>query len=169
MKTIYILLGKRGAGKSFIGNLIQESYRVPFIQVEPFFINATNNGKEMTDEIFTQVWNEIRKTIESKLVTNDSVCFESMGVYDSYLNFEKQLFKTYIVKRVLVRAEPETSLNRVKTRDIDKHVPMNEEDLLEVNKHIDLAVTADDCDFVIENKNGTSRQELLNNIQDLIG
>lgn len=43
-KTIYLLLGLKGSGKSYIGALIEEEYGVRFIRVEDWVLKIKREG-----------------------------------------------------------------------------------------------------------------------------
>ena len=45
MSTIYLLIGAKGSGKSFIGNLMEREFNIKFLRVEDWVKNV-KTGKE---------------------------------------------------------------------------------------------------------------------------
>ncbi|WP_445637409.1 hypothetical protein NSTC745_02522 [Nostoc sp. DSM 114161] len=43
MKTLFILIGAKGAGKTYIGTLVNAHTAIKFLSVEPIWVNHLHN------------------------------------------------------------------------------------------------------------------------------
>lgn len=50
MKTVYLLIGPKGSGKSYIGNLIENELGIKFLNVEEFFIDLLENPDKLDEK-----------------------------------------------------------------------------------------------------------------------
>lgn len=133
MKTVFILVGPKGTGKSFIGDLLNRKLGVHFLRVEPIFIENMKTskltGKARDEEGFLKVLAEI----DSLLSQKDTITIESTGASGFFPSFLDSLRKKYSVRLIAVRTPLNRCLERVKTRDQSIHIPVSDDRVNEIN------------------------------------
>ncbi len=165
MKIVYILIGKKGSGKSYIGKLIENKLGIKFLQVEPYFINSKEEYKSINVESFNKEWQMIEEFIDRFLNKNERIVFESLGTYRSFKVFLARLQKKYCVKLIKIETSDKLSLERTKKRDNTNHVPMTVELIKNINKIANREKY--NYDLIINNENA-SDEEILNSFKELI-
>ncbi|MFH1770140.1 MAG: AAA family ATPase [archaeon] len=130
MKTIYLLIGPKGSGKSYIGNLIEKELGISFLNVEPFFMRSEEEANNLDEEFFEQAWKKVEEEIEKY----DKVILESIGTFDSFKEFLKELEDSYDVKLIKVKSPLDLCIKRIRDRDKEVHVPMSKETIEKINE-----------------------------------
>jgi predicted kinase len=134
MKTIYLLIGPRGSGKTYVGKLIQDKLNITFLNVETFFIRAEKINKKLDEEKFKKVWLKIEKRIDKILTTKKSVAFESIGIFQSFKDFLTRLNLKYQIKLTRIKTPLKLCDERMATRKPGTHAHMTKADIALVNK-----------------------------------
>jgi shikimate kinase len=136
MKTAYILIGPRGSGKTYVGKLIEKELGIKFFSVEPYFLDIAiaSDYEAGNDELFAEAWQKIGEAIAKHFENNDKIIFESLGTFNSFKEFLKELQKKYEVKLIKIEAPQELCVSRLKNRDVASHVPMDEGLVEKINK-----------------------------------
>lgn len=152
-KTLYILVGARGAGKSHVGTLIEKEFGVPFLNVEPFFIAVNPEGNAEDGDAFVRAWHNVSREIASILSNHTAVTVESIGIFDSYFDFVENMKALYTVVTIFVETDKGLCDERVFARDCGAHVPATQESLnayyqmlKKTNARHDLIIQNNDCD-----------------------
>lgn len=136
MKTIYILIGPKGSGKTYIGELIQKKLAIKFLSVEPYFLHATDDAEVLDEKSFAETWKKIGMEISKHFKNYDKIIFESTGTFKSFKKFLNTLQKQkeYEVKLIKIKTPQELCLRRTGKRDISRHVPMSKKLIKRINK-----------------------------------
>jgi len=134
MKTVFLLIGKRGSGKTYIGRLIEKELGIRFLSVEPYFINAKEEYKSINTKSFDKEWKQIEGVINRFFNSNNKIIFESNGTFKSFKDFLSRLQKNYKVILIKVDTSDKLSLERTRKRDNTNHVPMTQELIKNINK-----------------------------------
>jgi shikimate kinase len=165
-KTIFLLIGPKGGGKSFVGGLFEEYFDIPFIPVEDWLIKSSK-GKDFRDESHLQAsFETIESGIRENIRHQDKLVFESTGLSQHFNKMLNNLHKDHKVVPVFIYAGMHRCLQRIRKRDQDKHIYISEEDIIEINH----AVMEKDQIFEhrIDNTN-KSIEELLVELKIIIG
>ncbi|MCK6692936.1 MAG: ATP-binding protein [Thermoanaerobaculia bacterium] len=133
MKRIFILIGPKGSGKSFIGSSIQESLGIRFLRVEDIALQVKNNRAFNHPDYVKDVFSAIEQAVRAQLQAADEVVFESTGLTEYFDRMLESLQKDFEVKLIRIAADQETCLERVKQRDQSVHVPVSDEHVLQIN------------------------------------
>lgn len=167
MKTAYILIGPRGSGKTHIGKLLEKELGIKFFSVEPYFLNiaVAEDYRSGNDKLFVQAWREIGETVARYFKDNDRIIFESLGTFNSFKEFIKELRRKHEVKLIKIKAPQELCISRIKNRDIASHVSMDEELIERINKMA--AEERYPFDLVIDNEK-TSDAEIVKAFKDVL-
>ena len=135
-QTIYLLLGLKGSGKTYIGERMKAQYGIHFIRVEDIVKslkgNRSHKDPEFQEEAFTAIEHSVREALKS----HKKVVFESTGLTPFFKTMLANLEADFKVKKVNVMADAETCLERIKARDASIHIPFSEQEIVELNKEI---------------------------------
>jgi hypothetical protein len=154
--VLYILIGPKGAGKTYIGTLVDQHTEIAFIRVEPVWLGL-QPGEDG--------WKKVESVIEATFQAHPKVMIESLGAGDGFHGLHAALAEKYPIKLIRVYADPDTCLARVKTRDSANHIPVSDDRVAEYNK-IAAAVTYD-WDLEIDNDRPASDADILAAIRRL--
>ena len=162
-KNIYILIGQKGSGKSFTGQIIQDKFGVKFVRVEDIAKRIKRN-REVDDEsyhrdAFTEIELHLRRVLEDE----PSVVFESTGLGVHFDQMLQNLKSSYKVITIGIKTDPDLCLKRIKSRDQSIHIDVSDKDVKYINSLV--RQRNFECDFEIDN-NG-SRGELISLLHDI--
>jgi hypothetical protein len=161
--SVWILIGPKGAGKTFIGALLERERGIPFLRVEPVFLEVIEREGRKDDEVFGLGFSEVADRIDRRLIgadtTTDTLVIESTAAWHRFGEFLDRLRTHHRVRMVRVETPPDQCIDRVRTRDAAAHIPVSDPDVRLINE----AATAVDfpVEGTIENANGTTEADLL--------
>lgn len=155
-KTLYMLIGPKGSGKTHIGSVVGRHTGIVFLRVEPIWL-----GLEPGED----GWSKVEAAIDSLFRQHDKLMIESLGVGEGFARFRASLAKKYTIRMIRVYAEAETCLTRVKTRDHTQHIPVSDDRVQEYN--LLAAAVVYDWDLEINNNEFAAEDEILKAIQAL--
>ena len=124
-KTVIMLIGPKGSGKTHIGTVIEKKANIPFLRVEPIWLSL---GPGIDG------WNEVELAVDAVLAGADSVVIESLGVSDGFQRLRKNLASKYDIKFVRVVASLKTCLRRVRRRDKANRIPVSDGEVEKYNR-----------------------------------
>ena len=124
-KTVIMLIGPKGSGKTHIGSVLEKTTNIPFLRVEPIWLSLTA-GQDG--------WYEVERAIQDHLVENDMVFIESLGVSEGFERLRNKLQRKYAIKYVKIRALPETCLERVRNRNKADHISVSDDNVEQYNR-----------------------------------
>ena len=82
-KIIYLLIGPKGSGKTFIGSLFNQ-YGVEFVRVEDW-AKEVKGSRDVTDKSYIdEIFRLIEELLTEKMHQTDRIVFESTGLTDSF-------------------------------------------------------------------------------------
>ena len=149
MKTVYILTGLKGSGKTYIGNLLSERLSIPFLRVENIFLKTKTNDPLKDQNYISSGFTNVEKEIRSLLTGIDQLTIESTGITTQFDTMVSNLKKDFIVKLIKISAFPDLCFKRVKDRDQSDHISVSDDQVLEINKLA--AKVSLDYDLIIHN------------------
>ena len=158
-KHIFLLIGPKGSGKTFIGTLIQEYFNIDFVRVEDRVTNVRKERNLDDPEYISDAFYIIEEGVRNALENVDQIVFESTGItlnFDLMLSSLKQDFKVTTIKII---AEPEICMDRVRTRDQSMHINVSDEKVKEINAAVELKRFR--ADYSIENSNKMLKDLLM--------
>jgi shikimate kinase len=124
-KVLYMLIGPKGAGKTYIGMLVNTHTDIQFIRVEPIWLSlqAGENG-----------WKKVEQVIDTTFQSHNKVMIESLGAGEEFGKFRASLEKKYTLKMIRVYADLDVCLARVKNRNSADHIPISDDKVEQYNK-----------------------------------
>ncbi|HEY9816669.1 MAG TPA: AAA family ATPase [Candidatus Obscuribacterales bacterium] len=140
--TLLILVGPKGAGKTFIGTALESHLKIKFLNIESIFLDLLRqkpdlNGIAMEHQGFQLVLDQLDKLA----LIHPTLCIESTGTAQTFSDLMATIRQHFRVVLVRVYAPLETCLERVKARDAAIHLPVSEARLRQINAYA-AAVTA---------------------------
>jgi shikimate kinase len=155
-KTLYLLIGPKGSGKTTIGALVDAHTDIRFIRVEPIWLSlkAGEDG-----------WRKVEATIDAAFERGDKVMIESLGAGDEFRAFHASLKRKYTLKMIRVYADLATCLARVKRRDSADHIAVSDDKVEQYNRIA--AAVVYDWDLEIDNNGPAADADVLAAIRSL--
>lgn len=158
-KTIILLVGPKGSGKTHIGTLCERLAGVRLLRVEPIWL-------EHKGVSYSVVISEIVSRVKQMSETTDVVVLESLGLGEPFTLLLAALREAHCVKLVKVTAPLEVCATRVRTRDQSLHIPVSDENLQAYNS---MAARVElDWDLTLENHPPLSPEAILGGISELV-
>lgn len=164
-KKIYLLIGQKGSGKSYIGTIFEKEFEIKFIRVEDY-VRHIKKEHDIFDEIYLKkVFDSIEYCIRKELIDTDNIVFESTGLSAYFDKMLESLKKDFQVTTIGIQAESNNCLSQVKKRDQSIHINISDDQVSLINaKVIERNLLTD---FLIYNED-KSEKELINEIQKII-
>lgn len=157
-KTLFMLIGPKGSGKTHIGTLVNQHTDIVFLRVEPIWLGLK------PDE---DGWEKVEAVIDAMFQKHDKVMIESLGVGEGFTKFHASLAEKYSIKLIRVYADLETCFTRVKTRNNAEYIAVSDDKVTEFNK-IAATVTYD-WDLEINNNEFAVDEDIIRAIQSING
>jgi predicted ABC-type ATPase len=155
-KTLYMLIGPKGVGKTHVGSLVDRNTDIEFIRVESIWLGL----RDCEDG-----WEAVEAAIDLAFRSHDGVMIESLGAGPEFRSFHASLARKYTIKLICVRAGADTCLERVRGRSRNEHLSASDEDVARYNRVA--AAVEYDWDLVIENDPAASDSDILASIESL--
>jgi predicted ABC-type ATPase len=124
-KTLYMLIGPKGSGKTHIGSLVSANTNIVFLRVEPIWLSL-QPGEDG--------WTKVIETLHGLFAQHDEVMIESLGAGDAFRDFDSRLAGQYVIKKIRVLTALDTCLERVRTRSALNHIPVSDDKVVEYNQ-----------------------------------
>lgn len=160
-KIIYLLIGQKGSGKSFIGTLLEKEFGIKFIRVEDWAKKIKKDRNVDNEAYLKQVFEEIESGIRDSLTDKDKIVFESTGLTEYFDIMLESLRRDFQVTTIGIYVDSTTCLERVKSRDQNIHINFSGDQVLMINNQV--RERNFETDFLIINEN-KSEKELINEI-----
>jgi len=135
-KTLHILIGPKGSGKTFIGSLLQRELGIPFLRVEDIALCVKRERSHQDESYVREVFAAIESAVRERLRTTDELMIESTGLTEAFDLMLARLEQDFRVNLVRVRAGAETCLDRVKQRDQSLHVDVSDAHVRQINQMV---------------------------------
>lgn len=148
-RQILLLIGPKGSGKTFIGQLLQQDYHINFLRVEDWVKEFKRKPNLNSDDYLRQVFGLIEEGVRKALGENRIITFESTGLTDHFDTMIASLKNNFQVTTIGIKTDPDLCVQRVKTRDASMHLPFSESQIRVINKAAMLKNIA--TDFQLDN------------------
>lgn len=161
-KFIYLLIGPKGSGKSFIGILMERYFGIKFVRVEDW-AKTLKRDREIHDESYLQeVFKSIESGIRKTLETHNKIVFESTGLTPYFTQMYNNLSRDFSLISININADDATCIKRVKERDQSIHIHVSDEQIYAINKQV--RANNFKADFTILNE-GKTEEELVQELK----
>lgn len=136
VKIIFLLIGQKGSGKSFIGTIFDKEFGIKFVRVEDWAIKIRKDREVVNEEYIKQVFEYIEKGIRDSLTKVDKLVFESTGLSEYFDQMLESLSRDFRVATISIYADSNLCLERVKSRDQSIHVNVSDEQVSIINRKV---------------------------------
>ena len=155
-KTLYMLIGPKGSGKTYIGRLVGKNTDILFLRVENIWLslNHKENG-----------WKKMEQKIDQAFKSFNKLMIENLGAGKGFHHFCESLNNKYNIKFIRVFSDLDICLDRVMNRDNKNHIPVSDTKVVEYNKIAAQVVL--DWAIEIDNNGPASDSEILRAIRCL--
>jgi dephospho-CoA kinase len=130
-KTLIILIGPKGSGKTYIGTLLEKRLKIPFFRVENVWLQLQE--EKLSPSYLKKGYQNVNNEIDIQFTESNKLIIESTGTYN-FKSFLNDLQDKYNVKLIKIFAEPDICLKRVKMRDQSLHVNVSDDIVIDINK-----------------------------------
>ncbi|MBN1415747.1 MAG: hypothetical protein JW973_11655 [Bacteroidales bacterium] len=164
-KQVYILIGPKGSGKTFIGTLFKNYFTIDFIRVEDWILKVRNGRDIEDDDYIRDVFSTVEKGVKKALRETDNIVFESTGLSKHFDQLIDNLRSDFNVITIKINADLGICLNRIQTRDKSIHISVSDDQVEKVNK---LVIAKNmRTDYAIDNNN-KSADDLIFEIKAIL-
>ncbi len=152
---IIVLIGPKGAGKSYIGRLIEKTYGCHFLHVELIFLDVQKRGLPFEEYVATG-YRLVQEAVEALVHQQQCVIFETIGIADTFWKLLTSLKQQYSVFVIQVRVPLPVALERVFRRDQTHQIQLDKEVIAHMNEQ---SVQMErEYDLILENEQATDAQ-----------
>ena len=158
-KSVFILVGPKGSGKTHIGSLLETEIGLKFLSVEKLGIENAKKSKLTGYDRVKESFHEEEEEIDRILAQRDAMSFEATGSSEYFLTVLGRLRSKYKVRLIRIVSPLETCCRRIKQRDASAHLPVSDEMIKLINEKaekVDL-----DWDLTIDNSDQLHSGQIL--------
>lgn len=156
MKTLYLLIGPKGSGKTYIGDYINSNTEIHFLSVEPIWLALPQNENG---------WQQVSEAIAQCFIKSDKVMIENLGAGDGFNHFLIKMKELYSIKLIKVDTDLDLCFRRVKERNNKNHIPVSDDKVKEYNNIASKVVLP--WDLVINNNGQQTIEKIKEKILNL--
>ena len=164
-RKIFLLIGPKGSGKTFIGSIFKKRFNIDFIRVEDWFLDLKKSVDIDDDKYVRQSSQTIEKGIREAILERDCIVFESTGLTVHFDNMLFSLKSDFTVVTIRINTDIELCLKRVQERDQTIHINISDDQVERINSMVVLKNQT--TDFSIENSN-KSTNSLIKEIRRIL-
>lgn len=136
-KKLFILIGPKGSGKTYIGRILNKEKIIKFLEVEPFFLKAIDDNKLVTIldiSVQKEAYKLIKNKISELFASNDSILIEQTGAIELFNKFYSEMQRNYDVFLIKISAPQNLCLKRIKDRTNNNQINMSSYLINKINK-----------------------------------
>lgn len=115
-KTVFILVGPKGCGKSHVATIVEKYFSIPFLNVDKLGLENIPKSKLLGEDLIIEGFRWEEAKIAEILQTEDSVIFEATGSHDYFFTVLARLRSNYMVKLIRVSAPLDKCRERITNR-----------------------------------------------------
>ncbi len=134
LKTVYVFIGPKGTGKTYIGSILEKEIGLKFLPVEKLGLENIQKSKLTGEELIKEGFHQEESAIDEILKSNNAVSFESTGVHPYLQNILSSLRTKYNVRLIKIYTPLEKCYERIKHRDQSLQLPVSDDLLKRINE-----------------------------------
>lgn len=161
-KEVFLLVGPIATGKSYIGQIIEEEFDIPFFRYENIFVEEQ---KRNPDGYLKRAEPIARKAIFDFLEERGKMCFENTMNREYAHEIMRSLQDIADVRLVYIHTSSNIAMSRLSQRDQSTHVSWTSQELEKI--YSDSESMDFTYDLVIDNDNA-SREDLKTRLKPLV-
>ena len=157
-KSVFILVGPKGSGKTHIGSLLEKEIGLKFLSVEKLGLENSKKSKLTGYERVKESFHEEEEEIDRILAQEDAMSFEATGSCEYFFTVLERLRAKYKVKLIRIFSPLDACRRRIRQRDASAHLPVSEEMITTINEKAARVVL--DWDLTIDNSDQPSAEQI---------
>lgn len=127
---LLLLVGPKGSGKSFIGELLERELGLPYVRPEAVVLRLRAAGRTPT---VAESLAAIVAAAEELARGASALTLDTTGAFDELGAYLEALARVGRLRLIQVLASPEVCLARIRARDQSAHIPVEEEQIARIN------------------------------------
>ncbi len=150
---IILLVGPKGAGKTYLALQVERDFGVPFVHVEKIWLDLMKERAAVSEGFDIEGQARVVAAIRQRLANCNAVVLESTGTAPWFAGQLSQLRKLGHLILVRVSASLDLCADRVRMRDQAQHINVSDDRVAEINA---LAAVVDlnwDIEFINDGNN----------------
>jgi predicted kinase len=165
--NLLLLVGLKGAGKTFIGGVLEKHLDVKFLRIEPIFLELMRvepglKGIPLEQRGFQLMLDQLDQLAQD----SSPLCIESTGAAHTFPELLAALRQGFRVSLIHVQAPITTCIERVMNRDASAHIPVSQERLQEINERAALVQLP--WDLEIDNSRFQDEAAIAQQVRELL-
>ncbi len=165
-RRIYILIGPKGSGKTYIGNLLEQELGIKFLRVEQLLLKHIEKNGLSNKKLTRDGFDIEEKALADALIIEDTVIFEATGSSIYMPSVLENLAKNYELKLIKISCPLNICFERVKNRSQQHQFKVEDEIVRQINKKAAKVVL--DWDLVIDNSEPATKQNIITKFTTII-
>ena len=133
-KNIILLMGPKGAGKTYLAARMEAELGIPFLRVEPIWLALSAEMAPGSLEFDNEGQRRVLANAQTLLSANSQLVLESTGTAPWFANFLAGLKEMATVTLVRVRVPLAMCLERIHARDATQHIAVSDDRIGEINE-----------------------------------
>jgi shikimate kinase len=164
---LLLLVGPKGAGKTFIGGVLEKRLGVRFLRVEPIFLeNLQREPKLEGIDLDRRGFRTVLERLDELAASHPVLCIESTGTADWFPEYLAALRQRFHVLLIRVWTPLDICLQRIQARDASVHIPVSDDRVKEINERaskVDLP-----WDLEIDNSAFRDESRLVQTVSEIL-
>lgn len=160
-----MLVGPKGSGKTFIGELMQEHFGITFLPEESWTKSAKKDGSLSHTNYLTAVFAKMEEKVREALEEHDTIVFEATPLTKAFETMFETLRTDFYMTTIGVWATHVCCMERIKDSSQGQDNQVSEEEIRAINSMV--VDRAAQTNFKIENNDATV-EELLGDLKTII-
>ncbi len=166
-KTIILLVGPKGSGKTYLASRMESELGIGFVRVEPIWLELSREVAPGSEHFDNEGQARVIAQVKKALADHPAVVLESTGAAPW---FSRQMSDLEALgDLVLIKVEVPLNLcsNRIHQRDASQHIAVSDDRIAEINavaKQVELPWTV-----VVQNVDQKQADEFINTLHITIG
>jgi len=165
-KRVYILIGPKGSGKTYIGNLIEQELGIKFLRVEQLLLEYIEKNGLSDKKLERDGFDIEEQAIDEALLLEAAIIFEATGSSIYMPSVLENLGKNYELKLIKIFCPLDICFERVKNRSIKNQFKVEDSLVKQINKKAANVIL--DWDLEIDNSKPASKQDIITKFTTIV-
>ena len=165
-KNVYILVGPKGSGKSYIGRILEKHYGIEFLRVEQLLIEHIRENGLPDGPLSKDGFDVEEEAIRGILERENAVISEVTGSSIYLQDFLTNLGNLYDLKLIHIVCPLDVCVSRVQRRAAKDHFEVADDALRRINEKS--AKIQLNWDLEIDNSGAASSEQLISQFERIM-
>ncbi|MFA3919328.1 AAA family ATPase [Ruegeria hyattellae] len=130
---IILLVGPKGAGKTYLASRMEDEIGISFLRVEPIWLELMKEMRPGSSDFDIEGLSRVIEGVRERLSARSSVVLESTGTAPWFSEMHNALDAMGELILIKVSAPNEMCLDRIRQRDASQHIPVSDDRIEQIN------------------------------------